>query len=131
MHLTGVVGQMLTGVVDGATLSVPYDDYLHSWVVTPDFATTGGGDWHSCEKHYGISHWGSADPDPLRKLAFAILKGSGSFWLAAYGTKQKLCLTRDEAHTWIKDNVPYGHWRWEDKGSSYVYGPGLMTEIRF
>lgn len=31
--------------------------------------------WSECEIYYGINIHGSADPDPLRQLAFAILQG--------------------------------------------------------
>lgn len=31
--------------------------------------------WSECEKHYGIGHLGSAETDPLKQLALAILRG--------------------------------------------------------
>jgi hypothetical protein len=31
--------------------------------------------WSDCEKHYGISYLGSAETDPIKALALAILRG--------------------------------------------------------
>lgn len=59
---------------DAQAISVDFRFYVESEIYSPD--DDGHTDaWAECEQHYGINHLGSADPCPLRQLAFAILKG--------------------------------------------------------
>lgn len=62
------------------TLTIPYDGYINSELDSPGCLAHPGcevRDWGECEKYYGINHHGELDPDPVRRLAFAILKGEG------------------------------------------------------
>lgn len=53
----------------------PIDDYEYTYVASPDNKSADEDVWTECEQHYGINHLGSSDPDPVRQLAFAILRG--------------------------------------------------------
>ncbi len=62
--------------------TVTWSEYDGSLLTTMDYRQAADSldldskTWVACEKHYGINHTGSNDPDKLRQLAFAILNGS-------------------------------------------------------
>ena len=67
---------------DGEEKEVNFTEhYEANWVVSPDCMawlgdkSGGASSWTECEQHYGIGPNGSQDPDPIRQLALAILKG--------------------------------------------------------
>lgn len=73
-----------TGLWEGRHHYLPYTDYTHSILCskpcTDYYSSTLEpedivDDWSECEKFYGINHLGNDDPDPVRELAFKILKG--------------------------------------------------------
>jgi hypothetical protein len=80
-------------------VTLPFSDYEHSLVNSPGFVEPDGlsdaeNVWSDCERYYGINHLGQTDPDPARRLAFAILRGDESA-LAA--------VRSDMVSMWMKD----------------------------
>ncbi len=55
---------------------VQRSSYEFTYLKSPDnLRIDPTGDWSDVEKVYGISHFGSADPDPIRKNALSQLRG--------------------------------------------------------
>ncbi len=91
-------------------VTLPYSDYEHSLMnspgfVDPDYLMDAEDVWAECEKHYGITHLGSADPDPIRRLAFALLKGDADAIMAVRSDMPSLWMSRPEAVAEVRKEI--------------------------